>query len=116
MLRWRSGISSASSTVCDAYWRARMETPLNQEGGELSTRRWKRAIQAFLRRTPAVRHSRFWYRIQRLRQYRMIRVDPSLTERKDIVETLVKDGLFVQPGYVSRDVCEKIIAEYQPHI
>lgn len=74
----------------------------------------KRAVQGTLKTHPWMRRNRIYYEIQRRRQYRPCRVDPSLAERPDIVEALVRDGCYVLPDFLSRETCEAIIRELDP--
>ena len=56
---------------------------------------------------------RIYYHLQRFRQERHCKVDYSLTDRPDILDGLVKDGIVVIDNYLSRELCETIIEELQ---
>jgi hypothetical protein len=81
------------------------------------TNRAKAAIQSVLDRYPVLRRNRFTYYIQRYRQTRVLKVDYSLAPpgRRDIIEALERDGLFIIENFMPRETCERIIAEYAPH-
>jgi hypothetical protein len=74
----------------------------------------KEKIQRIIQRYPTLKRSRLYYEVQRLRQDKLLRHDPSLTDRKDVLDALLKDGIFVIPGFVSRGVCETILREIEP--
>ncbi len=71
----------------------------------------KKLIQYLLKKYPVLTKNRFYYHIQRYRQYRPCRVDYSLTSHHDILDTLVKDGIVIIENHVEKDICKKIIAE-----
>jgi len=69
-------------------------------------------VQALLARHPALKRNRVYYRIQRYRQYRPLKIQPELTERKDVIEALDRDGVCVIPNFLDRKLCETMIADY----
>ena len=73
----------------------------------------KKQIKAFIAKYPVLKRNRLYYEVQRFRQLRPCKVDPSLTDRKDILAALVRDGLFVMPDLLTREVCGKILAEIE---
>jgi len=81
-----------------------------------TTQKVKKLVQGVLSRYPALKRNSLYYRVQRYRQYRPLRVQPWLTDRREIVETLDREGFCVLPGYLDRDLCKTIIAEYEPHL
>ncbi len=80
------------------------------------TKRVKEVVQRILSRYPALKRNALYYRLQRYRQYRPLRVQPWLTERKDIIEALQRDGVCVLPGYLDRRLCEAMLTEYEPYM
>ncbi len=74
----------------------------------------KQYLSNLLEKMPVLKKNRFYYYIQRYRQYRPCRVDKSLTDRPDIVDELVRDGITIIPGFVAKDDCNRIISELNP--
>ncbi len=71
----------------------------------------KNLVQNLIVKHPVLKRNRFYYHLQRYRQYRPCKVDYSLTTRPDILDALVKDGVIVIENYVSKEICESIISE-----
>lgn len=73
----------------------------------------KKSVKNLIEKYPILKKNRFYYHLQRYRQYRPCKVNYSLTTRPDILDTLVKDGIIVIKDYVSKDVCNVMIEELQ---
>lgn len=73
----------------------------------------KKLIQNLIVKYPVLKRNRFYYQVQRYRQYRPCKVDYSLTTRPDILDTLVRDGIIVIDNYLSQETCNSIISELQ---
>ena len=71
----------------------------------------KKLVQDLMVKYPVLKRNRFYYHLQRYRQYRPCKTDYSLTTRPDILDTLEKDGIIVIEDYVSKEICETIISE-----
>ena len=71
----------------------------------------KKLIQNLIVNYPVLKKNRFYYHLQRYRQYRPCKVDYSLTSRPDILDALVKDGIVVIEDYLSKEICETVISE-----
>lgn len=76
----------------------------------------KKRIQGLISQYPILKRNPLYYEVQRFRQTRPCKVDPSLTDRQDILSTLVKDGVCVVPDAVSREHCQQMIAELEEHL
>lgn len=73
----------------------------------------KKTIKNLIEKYPLLKRNRFYYHLQRYRQYRPCKVDYSLTTRPDILDALVKDGIIIIDSYVSKEICAAIISELQ---
>lgn len=73
----------------------------------------KKTVQNLIKNYPILKRNRFYYHLQRYRQYRPCKIDYSLTERHDILDALVKDGITIIENYLSEEICNKIISEVQ---
>jgi hypothetical protein len=76
----------------------------------------KYAIQGLVRRYPSIRRSGLYFRVQRYRQYRPLRIDASLTTRKDVLEALMEDGVCLLPAFISKEDCDTILGEIRKPI
>jgi len=73
----------------------------------------KKFVQDLIEKYPLIKRNRFYYHLQRYRQYRPCEVAYTLTTRPDILDALVKDGIIVIENYLSREICDAIISELQ---
>jgi hypothetical protein len=75
----------------------------------------KAALQSLVTRFPVLRRNRFYFYVQRFRQTRTLKIDYSLAPpgRRDIIEALERDGVYIIPDFLSRELCEKMIADYE---
>src|SRR5438128_1487319 len=72
----------------------------------------KSAVKRVLARYPyALRESRLFHQIERVRAYRNVRLRPELTDRADLLAELDREGIVVLPGYFSKDVARSWLAE-----
>jgi NAD(P)-dependent dehydrogenase (short-subunit alcohol dehydrogenase family) len=74
----------------------------------------KEKIQRLIHRYPAIKRSRLYYEVQRIRQDKLLRHDPSHIERQDVLDGLVNNGIFVIPEFLAKDVCDTILREIEP--
>jgi hypothetical protein len=77
------------------------------------TSKMKGIVKRTLEENPWLRRNRFYYELQRYRQFRPCRVDRSLAERPEVVDELVRDGYCIIPHFANRETCEAILRELE---
>ena len=73
----------------------------------------KSTVKNIIEKYPILKRNRFYYHLQKLRQEREFKVSYSLTDRPDLLDKLVEDGIVLIKNYLSKEICEKIILELQ---
>ena len=73
-------------------------------------------IKNILRNNQRLRKNKWYYLIQRYRQYRQYKIDYSKTTHPDILDTLHEDGIYIIENFIDQVTCDKIVEEMVPHI
>lgn len=73
----------------------------------------KKLVKNILEKNSFLKRNKFYYHLQRYRQYKPCGIDRSLTDRPDLIDILEKDGIAIIDDYLPKDICEKIISELQ---
>lgn len=109
-----AAVSHASSSTVGMGGASSQTTSPDQRPSLRTVRGVKVGVQRLMHRYPAIQRSRLYYEVQRIRQDKLLRPDPTHIERKDVLEALIKNGILVIPNFVSREVCETILREIDP--
>src|ERR1700730_6163384 len=59
----------------------------------------------------ALKNNFLYYELQRTRAYHRMRTRPELTERQDLLDALVANGIAIVPEYVPRGEVEAMMSE-----
>ena len=73
-------------------------------------------LRGNMRNHPSLRGSRAFHALQRWRAERYTKVDRSLTNHPEILEALLRDGVAVVPGYLSREKAEGWLDQALPFL
>lgn len=71
--------------------------------------RTRRAAKKLVREGP-LRESRVVHRVQRARAYRGVKLRPELTQRRELLEELDREGIAIVPGYLPADQVAAMLA------